>query len=78
MANFDGVDGPMRKALNKVPTRLRLTPEQVDLVIEAGRIATKSTPEFNGFVQSLDGNAIETRIKAGIAGGGRRVMPVGQ
>ena len=28
MANFEGVDAPMRKALNAVPTRLRLTPEQ--------------------------------------------------
>jgi predicted acylesterase/phospholipase RssA len=78
MANFDGVDAPMRKALNKVPTRLRLSAGEVDLVIEAGRIATKNAPEFNGFVQSLDGNDVDARIKAGIAIGGRRVVPVGQ
>jgi NTE family protein len=78
MANFDGVDASMRKALNSVPTRLRLKPEEVDLVIQAGRIATQSAPEFNGFVQSLDGNDVDVRIKRGIANGGRRVVPVGQ
>ncbi|MDN5788095.1 patatin-like phospholipase family protein [Pseudorhodobacter sp.] len=78
MANFDGVDPAMHKALNKVPTRLRLKPEEVDLVIEAGRIATRNAPEFNGFVQSLAGNDVESRIADGIARGGRRVMPVGQ
>jgi NTE family protein len=78
MANFDAVSPPMQAALNKVPTRLRLSPQDVDLVIEAGRIATQNAPEFNGFVQSLNGNSLETRIKAGIAAGGRRVVPIGQ
>lgn len=78
MANFEALDAPMRQALNKVPTRLRLTPEQVDLAIEAGRIATRNAAEFNGFVQSLDGNDVDARIAAGIARGGRRVVPVGQ
>lgn len=78
LANFDAVDAPMQAALNKVPTRLRLPAQQVDLVIEAGRIATRNTPEFNGFVQSLAGNDVGSRISAGIAAGGRRVVPVGQ
>lgn len=78
LANFDAVEAPMRAALNEVPTRLRLSTRNVDLAIEAGRIATRNTPEFNGFVQSLDGNAVESRIEAGIAAGGRRVVPVGQ
>lgn len=78
LASFEGVDPEMRKALNKVPTRLRLNPEEVDLVIEAGRVATRNAPEFNGFIQSLDGNDIESRIADGIARGGRRVAPIGQ
>ncbi|MBA3908400.1 MAG: hypothetical protein C0524_00650 [Rhodobacter sp.] len=67
----------MRDALNKVPTRLKLATAQVDMVIEAGRIATRMTPEFNGFLASQSGNAVEARIEEGIAAGGRRVIPMG-
>ena len=77
-ASFEAVPAPMREMLNKVPTRLRLKPEEVDLVIEAGRLATRLTPEFNGFLAALDGNSVESRIAAGIAAGGRRILPVGQ
>ena len=77
-ASFDGVDAAMRDRLNTVPTRLRLKTEQVDMVIEAGRFATRASPEFNGFVQSLDRNAVDARFAAGIAAGGWRVVPVGQ
>lgn len=77
-ASFEGLPSAMRDELNKVPTRLRLKPDQVDLVIQAGRLATRATPEFNGFLASLDGNAVEDRIAAGIAAGGRRITPVGQ
>jgi len=76
-ASFEGVPAAMRKALNKVPTRLRLATDQVDLVIEAGRLATRATPEFNGFLASLEGNDVESRIAKGIQGGGRRIVPVG-
>jgi NTE family protein len=67
----------MRDAMNKVPTRLKLPVAEVDLAIEAGRMATRMTPEFNGFLASLAGNDVESRIQDGIAAGGRRVMPVG-
>ena len=75
-ASFEGVDSAMRAKLNKVPTRLRLKTDDVDLVIEAGRLATRSTPEFNGFLGSLAGNSVESRIEKGIAAGGRRLAPV--
>mgnify|MGYP003607999592 FL=1 len=75
-ASFEGVDPAMRAKLNKVPTRLRLKTDEVDLVIEAGRLATRSTPEFNGFLGSLAGNSVESRIEKGIAAGGRRLAPV--
>ena len=77
-ASFEGVPEHMRERLNKVPTRLRLSTEDVDLVIEAGRLATRSSPEFNGFLASLAGNSVESRIAKGIAAGGRRIAPVGQ
>ncbi|GAB1478812.1 patatin-like phospholipase family protein [Paracoccaceae bacterium] len=75
-ASFEGVPAAMRKELNKVPTRLRLKTDEVDLVIEAGRLATRATPEFNGFLASLEGNDVDARIQKGIAAGGRRIAPV--
>ncbi len=76
-ASFEGVSPGMRAELNKVPTRLKLKTSDVDLVIEAGRLATKATPEFNGFLASLEGNDVDARIARGIAAGGRRIAPVG-
>ncbi|MEF3048814.1 patatin-like phospholipase family protein [Pseudotabrizicola sp. L79] len=77
-ASFEALPRTMRAELNTIPTRLRLPPDQVDQVIEAGRLATRMTPEFNGFLASLSGNAVENRIAAGVAAGGRRILPVGQ
>ena len=74
-ANFEGVDAAMRDRLNKIPTRLRLSTDEVDLAIEAGRLATRASPEFNGFLASLDGNSVQDRIAAGIAKGERRIAP---
>jgi NTE family protein len=65
----------MRDRLNKVPTRLRLRPEEVDLAIEAGRMATRASAEFNGFVAA--GADVDERIRQGIAQGGRRILPSG-
>ena len=66
----------LRDQLDAVPTRLKLPERQVDMVIAAGREATRLTPEFNGFLASLAENAIDTRIQTGIAAGGRRVTPL--
>ena len=76
-ASFEGAPAMMRAQLNKVPTRLRLKTAEVDLVIEAGRLATQATPEFNGFLASLAGNDVDARISRGIAAGGRRIAPLG-
>jgi predicted acylesterase/phospholipase RssA len=70
--SFEGVDAEMRTRLNKVPTRLRLKTDEVDMVIEAGRLATRASPEFNGFVRSLESGALEARMAAS---GGRRLAP---
>ena len=74
-ANFEGAGPAMRDRLNRIPTRLKLKTDEVDLAIEAGRLATRASPEFNGFLASLDGNAVQDRIAAGIAKGGRRIAP---
>lgn len=76
-ANADALPAPLRDRLNKVPTRLRLKPDEVETAIEAGRLATQATAEFNGFVAALDGNRVQDRIARGIAQGGRRITPTG-
>jgi NTE family protein len=75
-ASFANLSTDLRDQLDRVPTRLKLATEEVDMVIEAGRMATRLTPEFNGFLASLTGNAVEDRIEDGIAAGGRRVVPM--
>ncbi|MDR5652009.1 patatin-like phospholipase family protein [Ruixingdingia sedimenti] len=70
--SFEGLDPEARKALNAIPTRLRLTPDQVDRVIAAGRAATRASAEFNGFLHSFGGDAVAERMAAQ---GGRRIAP---
>ena len=53
-ASFASLPTTLRDQLDAVPTRLKLPEAQVDMVIEAGRQATRGTPEFNGFLASLD------------------------
>ena len=76
-ASFADLPEEMKDKMNKVPTRLKLPQGDVDLSIEAGRLATRMTPEVNGFLASLEGNPVEARIDAGVASGGRRVVPLG-
>src|SRR5581483_8474185 len=46
--------GPQRAAgLNAVETRLKLPPEQVDLLVNAGRDALFANPKFRAFMNSL-------------------------
>ncbi|MCC7267607.1 MAG: patatin-like phospholipase family protein [Caulobacteraceae bacterium] len=75
-ASFASLPTGMRDKLDAVPTRLKLPAGQVDMVIEAGRMATRLSPEFNGLLASLTGNDVDARIQDGIAAGGRRVTPV--
>ncbi|MDZ4085537.1 MAG: patatin-like phospholipase family protein [Tabrizicola sp.] len=75
-ASFASLPTDLRDQLDAVPTRLKLPETQVDMVIAAGRQATRLTPEFNGFLASLTGNDVDTRIEDGIAAGGRRVTPL--
>lgn len=70
--SFETLEPDLRARLNAVPTRLRLSPEEVDLTIAAGRSATRASPEFNGFLRTLDATAPEARIRTGT---GRLMTP---
>jgi NTE family protein len=48
--------GPERaKELNSIPTRFRLSPEDVEILIAAGRDGLKTNSTFRAFLASLDG-----------------------
>jgi NTE family protein len=70
--SFDALDAGTRARLNAVPTRLRLKPEEVDLVIDAGRRATEASAEFNGFLHATAAAPVAARMGAQ---GGRRIAP---
>jgi NTE family protein len=51
--DFAQFTGERAAALNAIPTRFRLPPEQVEILIEAGREATRTSPTYRAFVGSL-------------------------
>ncbi|QIE44303.1 hypothetical protein G5B38_01440 [Pseudohalocynthiibacter aestuariivivens] len=69
--SFHDVADDEREKLNAIPTRLRLKSEEVDLVISAAREATRSNPELNGFLRSIDGYSARSIA----ATGARRITP---
>lgn len=71
--SFQGLDPDMVAELNTIPTRLKLEVEQVDLAIEAGTLATRQNPEFNGFLRAIGEGA--PRVAAG-SPAPRRIAPV--
>jgi NTE family protein len=52
---FDQLDPQRRIALNAVETRFVLPPQQVDMLIDAGRDALKGNTTFRSFLGSLGG-----------------------
>ena len=69
--SFAALDNERRDRLNEIPTRLRLPTEEVDMVIQAGRDATRLNPELLGFLSSLDVGPGRLAIPEGA----RRIMP---
>ena len=58
---FDDL-GPQRSAaLNAVETRLKLPPDQIDMLIAAGRDALKANAKFRAFMNSLSPPAARRR-----------------
>lgn len=54
---FDQLGPEREAALNRIETRLKLPPDQVDLLIAAGHDALNNNPEFRAFMKSLPGTA---------------------
>lgn len=49
---FDDLDAGLKARLDAAPTRLRLGEAEVDMVIAAGREATRLNPALNGFLRT--------------------------
>lgn len=49
---FDDLDPALKAQLDAVPTRLRLSEAELDLVLDAARSATRLNPALNGFLRS--------------------------
>lgn len=55
---FDQLGAQRAADLNAVPTRFKLAPEQVEMVVTAGQDALRANPTFRAFLHSLDGRAL--------------------
>jgi NTE family protein len=51
--SFDALGAERAAALNRVETRFQLPPEQIDMLVTAGRDALNVNPKFRAFVTSL-------------------------
>jgi NTE family protein len=51
--SFDQLGADRAAALNRVETRFKLPPDQIDMLVAAGRDALNTNPKFRGFVTSL-------------------------
>ena len=78
LISFRGLPTPMQRRLDDIPTRLRLETDEVDLAIEAGRLATRENPEFNGFLvaSEIEGDAPAARTRRKPPAGARLIVPV--
>ncbi len=72
--SFEQFDAQRAAALNAVETRLVLPPEQVDLLIDAGRDALKSNIAFRAFLGSLGGTPARGTPVAAPADGPQEVL----
>jgi NTE family protein len=61
---FDQFDQARAAVLNAVPTRFKLPPEQVDMVIEAGAEALRNEPAYRAFLSDLGGRISGSRQAA--------------
>jgi hypothetical protein len=51
--SFDALGADRAAALNRVETRFVLPPDQIDMLVTAGRDALNVNPKFRAFVRSL-------------------------
>lgn len=76
LVSFDTLDADQQADLNEIPTRLRLKTEQVDMAIQAGRMAARLNPELNGFLRASPGRDPLASVRGGTGQMPRRISPV--
>lgn len=76
LVSFDALDEEQQERLNEIPTRLKLKTDQVDMTIEAGRLAARLNPDLNGFLRSQPGRNPLAALKPGNGKPPRRITPV--
>ena len=50
--NFDQLGGKRATELSRIPTRLKIAPEEVEMVVAAGRDALRANPTFRAFLSN--------------------------
>jgi hypothetical protein len=56
--NFEQLGTPRALALNSIPTRFKLSPEDVETLIAAGQDALRTNSTFHAFLGSIDGRVL--------------------
>ena len=56
--NFEQLGTPRALALNSIPTRFKLSPEDVETLIAAGQDALRANSTFHAFLGSIDGRVL--------------------
>ena len=56
--NFEQLGTLRATALNSIPTRFKLSPEDVEKLIAAGQDALRSNSTFRAFLSSIDRRAV--------------------
>ncbi|MEM6729261.1 MAG: patatin-like phospholipase family protein, partial [Pseudomonadota bacterium] len=70
--SFDALPEARQERLDEIPTRLKLTEENVDLAIAAGEDATRLNPDLNGFLLASGFTSPPTEARRI---GARRISP---
>lgn len=62
--NFEQLGQPRALALNSIPTRFKLSREDVETLIAAGQDALRTNPTFHMFLSSIDGKVLTAASSA--------------
>lgn len=63
--DFDQLGAQRSSDLNSIPTRFKLSPEQVEILINAGQDALRANSTFRAFLRSLDGRTLTAASAVG-------------
>ena len=62
--NFEQLGAMRATELNSIPTRFKLSPENVEMLIAAGQDALRTNPTFHAFLGSIDGRILTAASSA--------------